>query len=784
MIKVNKVFSCLYKMLVLVLVLVLSMFFVGGSRVKAYELDYQFDKNDINISLIQTFSSVVHQGARGTNQTVYFGSKSYPNGSNTNVYGYEIAVNSQGFIIEMNTNVKMPAGGFIVSGHGTSAASMQKLELGDIVKYSEEQAKVEVYRHDVYSPLAFATFSYNNALELFENAKTNLYDFDVKATEDIIKDISSRINEMAALDTNEKLSVMDKVKLTTNKSVILDLSNEVQYRTLPFRKVESVGLWHRPTVANLTYEGTITFLDTIKEAGVNVLLVEALWNSYPIYESEIAEVQPLMKITGVDVFGPEYGNDYLLCLITEAHKRGIEVHAWSQTMRGGTSNSDSISDVPAHLKPEWIQRNYQGGITFDGPMMYLDPTNPEVVEHLKDIYTEMVTKYDWDGIELDYIRYPYSTVNDFLNGGNTSNLIDGGYTEYAMNDFLKSIGKTGSNLRELIRTNKQIRTQWSEYRTSKVTNVVLELSTMIRELNPDLDISMAVAADDRGATYYYMQDWMKWVQDGWIDTYRPMAYIGSVDQIEKYAIDYVKRANNLSQLEMGLGSAYENYPAIVNQLQMEVSIENLAIGSSIFASQQIFAKGSPSKAIQESHKAMKLHTNRYEKVSPYDHFQIILHESMDYLLDKMDRIYKPAGNFTNIDTLNNIIETVKKVEINSPSDYAAVMDALELLSGYNSMTPNKTIRARIADDINYLMNLLDLKINRELINNGYWNGKGPRPDISTKQFREFEKVDKPSDPDPIEKKGCFKFSTKAGLISVGVGLTALAGFILYRKRNV
>lgn len=676
----------------------------------------------------------------------------------------------------------MPSNGFIISGHGTSASSLQQFDLGDIVIYDKVAQKVDVYRHDLYSPLASAVYSQEKAIGYFNYAKTNLYDFEVEETQNILDEIDTRIEEMAALDTGEKLGVMDKVKLSTNKNIILKLSDEVRYRTLPFRKVESVALWHRPTVANLTLAGTLSFLDTIKEAGVNLLLVEALWNSYPIYESDIAEVQPNMVIKGENVFGEEYGNDYLLCLITEAHKRGIEVHAWSQTMRGGTSATGVVSDIPAHLKPEWIQRNYQGKLTFDGTMMYLDPTNPEVVEHLKAIYKEMVTKYDWDGIELDYIRYPYSTVNDFVSGSSTANLIDGGYTQYAMNDFLKSIGRSNQNLHELIKNDKNIRNKWSEYRTSKVTNMVLELSTMIRELNPDLDISMAVAADDQGATYYYMQNWMQWVQDGWIDTFRPMAYLGSVDQIEKYAIDYVAKANNLSQLEMGLGSAYENYPAIVNQLQMEATISNFGIGSAIFASQQIFGKGVPSSAIEESHKAMKLHTARYEKISPYEHFQTILHGSLDYLVDKMDRIYKPAGNFSNIDTLKQIIDTVKKIEINSPSDYKAVMDGLEMLSGYNSMTENKIIKARINDDLEYLMNLLNLKINRELINNGYWNGKGERPDISTKSFKDFEKVG-PIIDEPVEKKGCFNFSSTEIIITSFFAAIALFGLVLRRRSN-
>ena len=55
---------------------------------------------------------------------------------------------------------------------------------------------------------------------------------------------------------------------------------------------------------------------------------------------------------------------------------------------------------------------------------------------------------------MDYIRYPYSNLPTYISNSSTTDLKDGGYTTYAMNEFLASIGRTGANLRELI---KQIR---------------------------------------------------------------------------------------------------------------------------------------------------------------------------------------------------------------------------------------------------------------------------------------------------------------------------------------
>jgi uncharacterized lipoprotein YddW (UPF0748 family) len=413
---------------------------------------------------------------------------------------------------------------------------------------------------------------------------------------------------------------------------------------MPYRKVEAVAMWHRPTVASLTFNGVLYFLNKIKKSGVNLLLVETLWDSYSVYESDILETKSEMVITGNNVFG-EYGNDYLKCLITEAHKLGIEVHAWTQTFRGGTASTNTVNDIPKHLKPEWVQKGYQGKYGFDDlGLMYLDPANPEVLTHLKAVYNEMLDKYDWDGVELDYIRYPYSNLVNYSSNSDTSTLRDGGYTVYAENDFLASINKSGSDLKTLIRTDARVREQWSNYRVAKVNNAVKELAKVIKEHDPDLDVSLAVAADHVGGKMNYMCDWMSWINNGWIDTFRPMAYTGDVDAITTFTKRYLGLAHQLSFLQMGIGPGYEGYPAIVNQLQMDTVMGNGGTGCAIFASQNLYN-------VPEAEEAMALNISRYGKVAPFGDFRTVLKESMNYLEDKMERIYSTAPDFSEKENL-------------------------------------------------------------------------------------------------------------------------------------
>ena len=53
---------------------------------------------------------------------------------------------------------------------------------------------------------------------------------------------------------------------------------------------------------------------------------------------------------------------------------------------------------------------------------FLDPGNPEVRSYLTDLVSEVVSKYDVDGIHLDYVRYPddarrFPDADSFGDGG-------------------------------------------------------------------------------------------------------------------------------------------------------------------------------------------------------------------------------------------------------------------------------------------------------------------------------------------------------------------------------
>ncbi len=111
------------------------------------------------------------------------------------------------------------------------------------------------------------------------------------------------------------------------------------------------------------------------------------------------------ELTGT--LGQDPGWDPLEFAIEEAHKRGIEIHAWFNVAKVYGSGQPPLSS-PRHIlhsHPEWAQ-------LFEGEW-WVDMGRPEVREYTENLVMELVRLYDLDGIHFDYIRYPGQKFEDW-----------------------------------------------------------------------------------------------------------------------------------------------------------------------------------------------------------------------------------------------------------------------------------------------------------------------------------------------------------------------------------
>ena len=147
-------------------------------------------------------------------------------------------------------------------------------------------------------------------------------------------------------------------------------------------------------------------LDSLKEANMNATFFQVRGMSDAMYESKYENW--CQYLTGTR--GEDPGYDPLEYAIQEAHKRGIELHAWLNPYRYSSSEAtySELDNDYAKKHPDWIL-DYGSGTTI------LDPGLPEVRQRIQDIIADIVERYDVDGIVFDDYFYAY---------GGTSNNLD------------------------------------------------------------------------------------------------------------------------------------------------------------------------------------------------------------------------------------------------------------------------------------------------------------------------------------------------------------------------
>ena len=84
-------------------------------------------------------------------------------------------------------------------------------------------------------------------------------------------------------------------------------------------------------------------------------------------------------------------------VLFQSHRRGMELHAWVVAIPIGKWNTIGCKQM-RKWHPMLVKRIGEEG--------YMNPESPLTADYIANICEEITTRYDIDGIHLDYIRYP------------------------------------------------------------------------------------------------------------------------------------------------------------------------------------------------------------------------------------------------------------------------------------------------------------------------------------------------------------------------------------------
>jgi uncharacterized lipoprotein YddW (UPF0748 family) len=424
-------------------------------------------------------------GFRGPDQLIVY-TPAFGASTKTNPYGYEITVEN-GFVTKLGGgNSKIPANGFVVSGHGVASKWISSNSIIG-AKVTVTDGQVEIVQ-DVDSFQYQSKQAIEQAKASIAKAKRDFLEVAMKEAEAAIQQAEALIDEADLLKASNPEKALDVVRQATQ------FAYDAYYYSLPSEVAEQRGIWYRPE--ETTLEGVKQVLDRMEKAGFNSVYLETTFWGYTIYPSKTMEAYGLPaqhpRFEQAD-YG-QYGKDILKAYVQEGKKRGLTVQAWTDGFMIGHSSLGLPSEFKKY--PEWaaIQRhNTSGEPKPDSSSNYywLDIAQPEVQTFMLEIYDEMQREYDIKGLNIDYMRYPHQSFDK----------------SYGFSETVRSLYKEqfGIDPYEINPTTTPVEWKtWEKWLQEQENQFVHALHTQSKAINPKF---MLTATPEPGPEAVLISDW-------------------------------------------------------------------------------------------------------------------------------------------------------------------------------------------------------------------------------------------------------------------------------------
>lgn len=239
--------------------------------------------------------------------------------------------------------------------------------------------------------------------------------------------------------------------------------------------------------------------DRLQAAGCNAVIFQVRPTADALYKSDLEPWS--FWLTGKRGKAPDPMWDPMEYAIGEAHKRGMEFHAWLNPYRV-TSNPKEVlpADHPSKREPERFVR-------FDGKIFF-DPAFPQNRDAICEVVADIVNRYDVDAIHIDDYFYPYPA------NGKRFNADDASYKRF------------GNGLPR------------NDWRRHNVDLLIEQLHSTIKTAKPWVRFGVSPfgiwrnkASDPKGSDSNGLQNYddlyadpLLWAREGWIDYLAPQLY--------------------------------------------------------------------------------------------------------------------------------------------------------------------------------------------------------------------------------------------------------------------
>ena len=246
----------------------------------------------------------------------------------------------------------------------------------------------------------------------------------------------------------------------------------------------------------------IAILDKASALKLNVVVFQVRPACDALYASRIEPWSEYLTGTMGQAPAPIY--DPLAFAVEEAHKRGLELHAWFNPYRAHhTSAKSPIARGHISITHPSLVRQY-------GKSLWLDPGEREVQDYSLSVVMDVVNRYDVDGVHFDDYFYPYKEKN--AAGAEMDFPDDASWQHYGAR------GKLGRD----------------DWRRGNVDQFIQRVYESIKTAKPHVKFGVSpfgiwkpknppqIEGFDAYSNLY--ADSRKWIEKGWVDYLAPQLY--------------------------------------------------------------------------------------------------------------------------------------------------------------------------------------------------------------------------------------------------------------------
>lgn len=318
----------------------------------------------------------------------------------------------------------------------------------------------------------------------------------------------------------------DSTKQRAPRPVPFDSSSLIDPTQIPETPREMRAVWIA-SVANIDWPSApglpvsrqkaelINLLDRAAELHINAVFLQVRPSADALYDSPY---EPWSEfLTGQQGQPPEPYYDPLAFAVEQAHRRGLELHAWFNPFRARHHAAES-DFAPGHIK----NRKPQLVVPY-GRYHWMDPGWPEARRHSLEVILDVARRYDVDGIHLDDYFYPYAEPGR-----------DGQDMPFPDEDSYRHYLAHHPPLPK------------DDWRRQNINQFIQSLSAALQELKPGLLFGISPFGiwrpghppqikgyDAYGRIY---ADSRKWLREGWVDYLTPQLYWAIDDKEQSYPV--------------------------------------------------------------------------------------------------------------------------------------------------------------------------------------------------------------------------------------------------------